>query len=412
MSGTLNTIHNVDSRRISEVLSEDIKIQTTISSPPYFDMKDYGDDNQIGFGQTYEDYLSDIKKVFEQVYDHTKEDGTLWIIIDTFKRNNSIVLLPFDVASKLKESGWLLQDIIIWKKDKTVPWSNNGFTQRKIEYVLFFSKSPKFKSNKDRVRIFDSRQLKKWWIKYPERYNPRGKALDEIWEFPIPVQGSWGKKYIRHFCPLPQDMVSNMIQITTDEGDIVFDPFAGSGTVMSQSAYMKRHYIGFEINKNYINTFNAYLADTFKEGRLNYEKVLTGQGQSEFEDQILNLRALKYGRLLVKVIQDELQIHSKVMVERIRQESNMSVVRYSLIGVKQDIADEVVMIAISKAPLSKFEIVPMISYLDEKTIEWEQNWFCYSITNSYSYLRDVEYSDPCVRVISPIKVDLKEKDYE
>ena len=207
-------------------------------------------------------------------------------------------------------------------------------------------------------------------------------------------------------------MVSNMIQITTDEGDIVFDPFAGSGTVMSQSAYMKRHYIGFEINKNYINTFNAYLADTFKEGRLNYEKVLTGQGQSEFEDQILNLRALKYGRLLVKVIQDELQIHSKVMVERIRQESNMSVVRYSLIGVKQDIADEVVMIAISKAPLSKFEIVPMISYLDEKTIEWEQNWFCYSITNSYSYLRDVEYSDPCVRVISPIKVDLKEKDYE
>lgn len=412
MSGTLNTIHNVDSRRISEVLSEDIKIQTTISSPPYFDMKDYGDDNQIGFGQTYEDYLSDIKKVFEQVYDHTKEDGTLWIIIDTFKRNNSIVLLPFDVASKLKESGWLLQDIIIWKKDKTVPWSNNGFTQRKFEYVLFFSKSPKFKSNKDRVRIFDSRQLKKWWIKYPERYNPRGKALDEIWEYPIPVQGSWGKKYIRHFCPLPQDMVSNMIQITTDEGDIVFDPFAGSGTVMSQSAYMKRHYIGFEINKNYINTFNAYLADTFKEGRLNYEKVLTGQGQSEFEDQILNLRALKYGRMLVKVIQDELQIHSKVMVERIRQESNMSVVRYSLIGVKQDIADEVVMIAISKAPLSKFEIVPMISYLDEKTIEWEQNWFCYSITNSYSYLRDVEYSDPCVRVISPIKVDLKEKDYE
>ena len=408
----MNTIYNVDSRRISEVLSDDIKIQTTISSPPYFDMKDYGEDNQIGFGQTYEDYLSDIKRVFEQVYKHTKDDGTLWIIIDTFKRDNSIVLLPFDLASKLKESGWLLQDIIIWKKDKTVPWSNNGFTQRKFEYVLFFSKSSKFKSNKDRVRIFDSRQLKKWWVKYPERYNPRGKALDEIWEYPIPVQGSWGKKYIRHFCPLPQDMVSNMIQISTDEGDIVFDPFAGSGTVMSQSAYMNRPYIGFELNKNYIDTFEAYLAQTLEAGRLNYEKILTGKGQGEFEEQILNLRALKYGRMLVKVIQDELNLYSKVKVERIRQEGNKSIVCYSLFGVKQIIAEKVVTDAISKAPLSKYEIEPFVSYYDELNVVQKQNLYCYSITNSHSYIRGVEYSDPCVRVISTIKVDLKEKDYE
>lgn len=408
----MNTIYNSDSRRISEVLSDDIKIQTTISSPPYFDMKDYGEDNQIGFGQSYEDYLSDIKRVFEQVYDHTKDDGTLWIIIDTFKRDNSIVLLPFDLAAKLKESGWLLQDIIIWKKDKTVPWSNNGFTQRKFEYVLFFSKSPKFKSNKDRVRVFDSRQLKKWWVKYPERYNPKGKALDEIWEYPIPVQGSWGKKYMRHFCPLPQDMVSNMIQISTDEGDIVFDPFAGSGTVMSQSAYMNRPYIGFELNKNYIDTFNTYLTETLEAGRLNYKKILNGRGQSEFEEQILNLRALKYGRMLVKVIQDELHIYSKVKVERYHQEGNKNIVYYCLFGVQQDIAEKVVNDAISKAPLSKYEIEPLISYLNELNVAQKQNVYCYSITNSYSYMRGVEYSDSCVRVISPIKVDLKEKDYE
>lgn len=84
----LNTIFNVDSRKISEILPEDVKIQTTISSPPYYDMKDYGMENQIGFGQSYEAYLLDIKSVFEQVYQYTKEDGTLWIIIDTFKRND------------------------------------------------------------------------------------------------------------------------------------------------------------------------------------------------------------------------------------------------------------------------------------------------------------------------------------
>ena len=103
MKEKFNKIYNIDSRRISEVLPKDIRIQTTISSPPYFDMKDYGEQNQIGFGQSYKDYLCDIKSVFEQVYQYTKENGTLWIIIDTFKRNDSIVLLPFDVASKLQE---------------------------------------------------------------------------------------------------------------------------------------------------------------------------------------------------------------------------------------------------------------------------------------------------------------------
>ena len=410
MKDKLNTIYNVDSRRISEVLSDDVRIQTTISSPPYFDMKDYGEDNQIGFGQSYEVYLQDIKSVFEQVYRHTKDDGTLWIIIDTFKRNNSIVLLPFDVASKLQESGWLLQDIIIWKKDKTVPWSNNGFTQRQFEYILFFSKTLKFKSNKDRVRVFDTRQLKKWWVKYPERYNPRGKALSEIWEYPIPVQGSWGKQYIRHFCPLPQDMVSNMIQISTDEGDVVFDPFAGSGTVMSQSAYMNRFYLGFELNKGYIEKFNSYLAETLEKGKADYETMLESKGQTDFEDQIINLRALKYGRMLVKTIQEKLSIRTKVVVDRVSQDGSQSVVNYTIVGIQKEIANDVISNAILKAPLSKYEISPLISYQDE--LDVDKQWFCYSITNSYSFMRNVAYSDPCVRVLSPIKVDLNEKDYE
>jgi len=410
MKGELNTIYNVDARRILEVFPEGLTIQTTISSPPYYDMKDYGEDNQIGFGQSYEEYLQDIKSVFEQVYSHTKDDGTLWIIIDTFKRNNSIVVLPFDVASKLQEIGWLLQDIIIWKKDKTVPWSNNGFTQRQFEYILFFSKTPKFKTNKDRVRVFDTRQLKKWWVKYPERYNPRGKALSEIWEYPIPVQGSWGKQYIRHFCPLPQDMVSNMIQISTDEGDVVFDPFAGSGTVMSQSAYMNRSYLGFELNKGYIDKFNSYLAETLEKGKSEYESMLKGKGQTDFEDQIINLRALKYGRMLVKAIQDELSIRAKVVVDRIRQEDTQSIVHYTIVGIQKETAEDVIANVISKAPLSKYEITPLISYQDE--LDVDQQWFCYSITNSYSFMKNVAYGDPRVRVLSPIKVDLNEKDYE
>ncbi len=151
----LNRVYNIDSRQILESISQNSEIQTTITSPPYFDMKDYGSENQVGYGQKYEDYLNDLQNIFGQILRITKDDGTLWIVIDTFKRNNQVVSLPFDLANKLKDIGWFLQDIIIWKKDKTVPWSTNGFMQRKFEYILFFSKNIKYKSNKDKVRIFD-----------------------------------------------------------------------------------------------------------------------------------------------------------------------------------------------------------------------------------------------------------------
>ena len=113
-----NKIYNIDSRNISSLLKNEDSVQTTITSPPYYDMKDYGVDDQIGFGQTYDAYLNDLQSIFEQILHHTKNDGTLWIIIDTFKRNGSIVPLPFDLANKLKEVGWHFQDIIIWERIK------------------------------------------------------------------------------------------------------------------------------------------------------------------------------------------------------------------------------------------------------------------------------------------------------
>ncbi len=409
-----NIVYNIDSRNISSILSDELMIQTTITSPPYFDMKDYGVDGQIGYGQKYEDYLEDLKNIFAQVYRVTKEDGTLWIIIDTFKRNNAVVTLPFDLVSKLKETGWLLQEIIIWKKDKTVPWSSNGFMQRKFEYVLFFSKGDKYKTNKDNVRIYDTQQLKKWWVKYPERYNPKGKALDEIWEFPIPVQGSWGNEYIRHFCPLPKEMVATMISISTDEGNVVFDPFAGSGTVMSQAAYMNRKFLGVEINNNYIEMFNDYLKKTLDEGRSEYNILKKSTDQKAFENTILDLRALKYGRVLLNKLEDMLNTNGlKIYVKRkpysLSEKPN---VEYTICGeLIEDKVKEIITQIITVPPLSKYGVFPEFKF--RKTIGLiEEPHFFYSKTNTHSYLRGANLSDSKVKVISSIKVDFQEKDYE
>ena len=412
---SVNTIHNKDARDILKVIPKGFKVRTTITSPPYYDMKDYNSDNQIGYGQSYDDYLSDLQSIFGDIYKITEEDGSLWIIIDTFKRNNQVVTLPFDLSDKLKEVGWLLQDIIIWKKDKTVPWSNNGFMQRKFEYILFFTKSPNYKSNKDNVRVYDTDHLKRWWVKYPERYNPKGKALDEVWEFPIPVQGSWGEKYIRHFCPLPKDMVATMIQISTDEDDVILDPFAGSGTVLSQSAYMKRKYIGFELNTEYIQMFKSYIAKTFNEGRKEYELFNSSTPQEQFEKTILELRALKYGRVLLNnVLKGLMNKNIKIIVDiegKSTEIHKLIKVKYSfLVEFEKDTILERIGKVVNKKPLSKYGIEPNFVFLESQDFEYE-GYYGYTQTNSYSYSKDLSCTSKQIKVISKIKVDLNENDY-
>ena len=410
----MNKVYNGDSRCLLEILPEGVQVQTTITSPPYFDMKDYGVEGQVGFGQKYEECLEDLKEIFAQIYTVTKDDGTLWIVIDTFKRDHAVVTLPFDLVQKLNSVGWKLQEIIIWKKDKTVPWSSKGFMQRKFEYVLFFSKQNNYKTNKDQVRIYDTQQLKKWWVKYPERYNPKGKALDEIWEFPIPVQGSWGTEYIRHFCPLPKEMVATMISISTDEEDVVFDPFAGSGAVMSQSAYMKRTYLGIEINPQYINMFEAYLKSTIESGKKEYYSYMNTMDQVAFETTIQNLRALKYGRILLNNIEKDYGINDlKIYVQRTESSISSKIkVEYTFIGRQLD--DEfyrMISTYTNRPPLSKYGIIPTFKCgIDLSMLNIEI--YMYSKTNSHSYLRDCNYMDSKVKIISPIKVDLYEKDFE
>ena len=286
--------------------------------------------------------------------------------------------------------------------------------QRKFEYILFFSKNKEYKTNKDNVRVYDTSQLKRWWVKYPERYNPRGKALDEIWEFPIPVQGSWGNEYIRHFCPLPKEMIATMIFISTDENDIVFDPFAGSGTVMSQSAYMKREYLGIELNRQYISMFNKYLEQTLDKGRKEYQDIKNGKDQETFEETILNLRSLKYGRILVNSLEKRLGNDSlKIYVDRPQMIERVGIeVKYTLFSsIDDEVLKEQIKELISTPPLSKYGITPIFSFKSEIDLNCK-NVFLYSKTNSHSYMRNAEITNINTKVISPIEVDIYEKDYE
>ncbi len=272
----------------------------TVTSPPYGSLKDYGAKNQIGHGQSYQEYLVALTRVFRLLHSKTKETGSLWVVADTFKERSQLRLLPFDLAARLKNIGWILQDVIIWNKTKTLPWSRRGQFRRTFEYVLFFTKSRDFKYFIARIKEPDS--LKEWWVKYPERYSPEGKVPTTIWNFPIPVQGSWSKVRFRHFCPFPVGLVERIILLTTNPGDLVVDPFAGSGIVLAQAKAMGRKFIGCDVNRTYKEQFYEIIADHIEHRWDKNKRLLkaTDVTRRELAQTIRKLRQVKFPKALFK----------------------------------------------------------------------------------------------------------------
>lgn len=418
-------IHNLDSRRLNEVLGDKL-VDVTITSPPYYDLKDYGNKNQIGFGQSYEQYLNDLKLVFENVYKSTKDTGSLWVIIDVFRKNGEVTPLPFDFANKIKGIGWKLREIIVWEKDKTVPWTAKGQMRNLFEYILVFSKTSEYKFHIDQVKDFTS--LKKWWIRYPERYNPNGKTPSAVWNFPIPSQGSWGNGYIRHFCPLPEDLIAQILKIATNENDIVLDPFAGSGAVLSKADNMNRRYIGFELNRNYITMFKKFLKKTGEQKKLEYEKNKSNSiEQDKFQKLILDLRTLKFAKVLFKNL--EKKIENPVITIYVEKSSRKSEIKNKIRTVSyhilvndkynNDTSDLLNELA-STPPLSKFGIEPQFTIYRENVqfIEKlkEKKLYIYTDKSTHVYKRKFSIDQLLSLrsneiIISDIKLMIDEKRY-
>lgn len=280
----------------------DSTIDVTVTSPPYGSMKDYGANGQIGFGQTYEEYLNSLVNIFAVLFRKTVPTGSLWVVVDTFRENSQLRLLPFDLSARLTSVGWSLKDIIIWDKTKTLPWSGWGQLRRTFEYILFFAKGSSFKYHINRIKEPDN--LKEWWVKYPERYSPDGKVPTSLWSFPIPVQGSWAKTRVRHFCPFPPSLVERILTLTTDAGDCVLDPFAGSGVVLAQAKAMGRRYLGCDVNKDYQQQFKNVTEEHVNHRWLNgkTKRVQNGTKQAALAETICNLRQTKFPKELFKAL--------------------------------------------------------------------------------------------------------------
>lgn len=294
-----------DSRKLRDFLPNktNLKPSCIITSPPYYDLKDYSQSSkQIGYLQSYDDYLNDVVDVLRQCYDVSNEKATLWLVVDTFKKNGEIVSLPTDINNKLKierkKSRWILNDIVIWYRSKNLPWHQKGNFKNEFEYILFFSKNKSYFFNIDQVReIVD---YKKWWKTYPERYNPKGKPPSNFWDYTTPIRG-WGNGKQNHLCPFPFPLIERIIKLATAKNDLILDPFAGSGTVLAMAKELGRSAIGLDINAHYKKLFEEEVLRGAKDYWLKRKKELRviESNVHKFSSLNENLRKIKASKSII-----------------------------------------------------------------------------------------------------------------
>ena len=232
----------------SEDMSEidDQSIQTTITSPPYFDLKDYGHYDEIGSADnSYEVYLTRLRRVWSECYKKTTEGGTLWIVADTtMSEDGKIRLLPQDIADQATEAGFSHLETIVWYKPTSLARMNPKLLANKKEYIMVFSKgdNPKLETTISRDNGKEDPAIS------------TNEPLGDLWRFPV-KRGSLGGNVL-HKAPFPKGLVKRMIKLSTDSGDTVLDPFLGSGTTAQVAIELDRDIYGYEINEEFKPVIN------------------------------------------------------------------------------------------------------------------------------------------------------------
>lgn len=241
---------------------EGIKAQTCVTSPPYFGLRDYGVEGQIGLEQTPEEYVAAMVEVFRCVRNVLADDGTLWLNLgDSYNGSKQLVGAPWRVAFALQADGWYLRQDIIWHKPNPMPESVRDRCTKAHEYIFMFSKSPKY--------YYDHEAVKEPSVMRPQNRNtkraehPKGDEGRGVHR--RPEGGTSYKNRNRrsvwtvatksykgaHFATFPPALIEPCILAGSRPNDVVIDPFMGSGTTAVVARKLGRRYIGCELNESY-----------------------------------------------------------------------------------------------------------------------------------------------------------------
>lgn len=250
MIHTNHIIINGDSRKMSEV--KDNSVHLIITSPPYWQLKDYGTENQIGFNDSYEQYINHLNIVWKECHRVLHDGCRLCINIgDQFARSvyygrYKVIPIHSEIIRFCETIGFDFMGQIIWQKTTTTnttgggavmgsfPYPRNGIVKLDFEYILLFKKqgeAPK-----------------------PTKEQKEQSAMsNEDWN--TYFNGHWyfnGAKQDKHLAMFPEELPKRLIRMFSFPGETILDPFMGSGTTAHVARCLERNSIGYEINPDFI----------------------------------------------------------------------------------------------------------------------------------------------------------------
>ena len=230
------------------------KVDLIVTSPPYWDLKNYYKKNQIG-QESYDIYSSRMKLVWQECYNKLNSYGSIWININIRVRDGKPILLPKLFIDQCKNLGFLYRGILIWHKSSGIPTNSKNLSDHH-EYILIFTKSDKCKINIGNLILYNDYKNSK--ISNKLIWNINRKA------------GSVGKNTI-HPAIFPTELINRIVVTSSNENDIVLDPFLGSGTSLIASVNNKRNFIGYEYNEGFKSLMQERFAKEIKFKDVNIE---------------------------------------------------------------------------------------------------------------------------------------------
>ena len=319
----MNNLLIGDCRNILPTL-EAKSVQCVITSPPYYNLRDYGVSLQIGQEATYQEYIESLVDVFREVRRVLKDDGTVWLNLgDSYAgsghggnlgknkklksmtplkqtplsglKKKDLIGIPWRVAFALQEDGWYLRQDIIWHKPNVMPESVKDRCTKSHEYIFLLSKHKNYYFDVEAIKensvTFENRlpaivrnreygYASKLNATHPsynlrrddkrdpfkqekpqKRLNRKDSDYDitkrnkrDVWTIPThPYKGA-------HFAAFPLGLVIPCVLAGSREGDVILDPFFGSGTVAEAAALLNRNWLGIDINPDYEPLYKQRLA--------------------------------------------------------------------------------------------------------------------------------------------------------
>jgi len=286
----INKIHNYNCLDGLKLL-DDCSVDCCVTSPPYWGLRDYGVAGQLGLEPKFETYIEKLSEIFNEVYRVLKDEGTCFVNIgDTYGgsgkgvggknskelfhfptlhkvesdiENKCLCQIPSRFSLSMTDNYWVLRNEIIWHKPNSMPTSASDRFTVDFEKIFFFVKQQKY--------YFEQQLDKSIWAESDSRFlngaSRTGKKTSQG-NYAIDKGGAYREDGMRnmrtvwtintesfsgaHFATYPQLLVERMIKAGCPKDGIVLDPFMGAGTTAVVARKLDRNFIGFELNKKYI----------------------------------------------------------------------------------------------------------------------------------------------------------------